>query len=143
MQNHLLQHGILPELTGINGAAINAAYTGLWVDVNGYSELTIEIEWTKGAGTGVQFYLDTTMVSGPNVDAPLASQIGSYPYAEHTGSGVTTYYRRQFVQASSASRKLCFSVPINENHVRVTSLLATGSPTTSDTAIVRFRVANR
>lgn len=143
MQTPLLQQDIPAIVVGINAAAINAVYTGYWVDVSGWCQLTVEIEWTKGAGTGVQFYIDTTQVEGPNTDAPLASQIGSYPYAEHTGSGVTTYYRRQFVQASTASRMLEFDIPINHKFIRITSLLATGSPTAADTAIVRFRLANR
>lgn len=119
-----------PGEVGLAGVLLNTTNSSSWLDTRGASQMTVDIAFTRVAGTNLTFYLDTS-----DVAAPTGVQIGQYPVANDSGSGVVDYYRRQFRWTTSSTGTYTFNIPINSRYVRIRDLTA-ASGGASDTANV-------
>ena len=125
------QRTLSPTDLGVNGLAINTAQTSNAIDVTGVQYMSVEIRWTKGAGTGVKFYLDESLDGGTTW---VRKQVGDLA----AGDGIEVLSDHGYSKTLAASGNFCVAdIPLNDKLVRISGLIALGSPNASDTAIAR------
>jgi hypothetical protein len=127
----------------MGNTAIDSAQTSNWVNVDDAEQITVEVEFTRVAGTALTFTIE--MYGGslnPNVTAPATIELTPYGVASHNGSGTVSYYTRTFSWTTSTTGTYPFNIPINTRWVRVKNLTATSGGAT-DKAKVYIRTSNK
>jgi len=126
-----------------NNDAINSAVVcgdTFGVKTEGYNIATFEIKYTKGAGTGYQFYLQGCNEGHSTSDCTNAADwhtIAIEQVIPGTGVALTTDL---IYHDAAASDQLTWSIGINYRRIRLSSFVAKGTPNTSDKITVYLRL---
>lgn len=118
---------------GLDDVAINSAKNSSQFSTGSFDQLTIFVAYTRAAGTGVTFQVEGSEDNGTTWHKIQTASIAS---------GVTTLSDATYTKVSSTSTNYIVNIPINNELIRISSLVSTGSPTSSDKATVRVRLAN-
>jgi hypothetical protein len=130
-------------LTNCSAASINAAVVcgdTFGVKVEGYNVMTLEILYTRSAGTGWQFYLETCYEGHTTSDCTAAGDwhvVTSQRVVVGTG---VTISPDPFIRVVSATDRVTYTIPINYRRVRLNGFVATGSPDANDKITVNARI---
>jgi len=125
------QQEISAAKLGLDDVAINSSTNSNQFATSGFDQLTIFVKYTRSAGTGVTFQIETTEDNGSTWHKVQTTAIAS---------GVVTLSDATYTKVSSSSTNYAVNIPINCEQVRISSLIATGTPTASDKATVRVRL---
>ena len=113
--------------TGFNLTAINSSVgAGTTIACEGHNQVTLFVTYTRNAGTGIQFNIET-------------SNDGSTFYkmqAAALSSGTLTLSDVLYTKVSSSTVSFVINFEINATHFRLANVVATGSPNTNDKATV-------
>jgi hypothetical protein len=102
-------------MTNCSAASINAAVTcgdTFGIRVEGFNVLTLEILYTRSAGTGWEFYLETC-------------------YEGHSST-----------QCTDAGDWITYTIPINYKRIRLGGFVALGTPDANDKITVNARLGS-
>jgi hypothetical protein len=124
----------LGALDNCGNAAINAAVTcggTRGFRVEGYQWLTLDIAYTKDAGTGYTFTVQACNEGQTTSDCTNAADWATIA-AESVAGGVTSLSLGSFAHVASASDHLVDTIGVNYRRIRLASFVATGSPTAND-----------
>jgi len=128
----------LGALEDCDAAQINVAKTcggTRGIKSEGYQNIALEIDWTKGAGTGWTATIEHCSEGHASTDCTTAGD-WSIVTDITPGSGVWTIDEAVLTYLSAASSNVTVTFPINYRRIRVKDLLASGTPNTSDVATV-------
>ncbi len=93
-----------PRQTGVNALVVTGTpQNGSWFGVDGCNQLTLEIEYTRVAGTNLSFQLEVTRDGGTTVNVLQTEEI--------TGSGSGTFDNFVHNDDNAASHKLVLYYP--------------------------------
>jgi hypothetical protein len=113
--------------TGFNATAINASVAaGTSIDCANHNQVSLYVTYTRAAGTGIQFNIEV-------------SDDGSTWYkvqAAALSSGTLTMSDVLYSKVSSSTVNFVVNFETNAANFRLANVVATGSPTSSDTATV-------
>ena len=113
--------------TGFNATAINASVAaGTSIDCTAHNQVSLYVTYTRAAGTGIQFNIEV-------------SDDGSTWYkvqAAALSSGTLTMSDVLYSKVSSSTVNFVVNFETNAANFRLANVVATGSPTSSDTATV-------
>ena len=113
--------------TGFNATAINASVAaGTSIDCTAHNQVSLYVTYTRAAGTGIQFNIEI-------------SDDGSTWYkvqAAALSSGTLTMSDVLYSKVSSSTVNFVVNFETNAANFRLANVVATGSPTSSDTATV-------
>ena len=108
--------------------------------VEGFNLVTFEITYTRSAGTGVQFYLESCnegLAATNCTDAADWHRVQSISIAAGTG----TLTDLLVTKVMGATAYYTYSIAINYRRFRIASMTATGAPNANDKATVKARLS--
>jgi len=133
----------LGALTNCSAASINTAVVcgdTFGIKVEGYNAVTLEILYTRSAGTGYQFYLETCREGHATTDCTAAGdwhRVVSDRVVVGTG---ITLSPDPFIRVVSVTDRLTYTIPINYRRIRLNGFVASGSPDANDKITVNARL---
>ena len=127
------QQEISAAKLGLDDVAINSSTNSNQFATSGFDQLTIFIKYTRSAGSGVSFTLETTEDNGTTYHTIQVGKISS---------GTVTLFDATYTKSLAASGNYVVNLPINYEQVRIANLVATGSPDANDKATLRVRLGN-
>ena len=127
------QEQISAATFGLDDVAINSSINSNQFATAGFDQLTIFVEYTQSAGTGVSFSLETSEDGGTTWHKIQVGKISS---------GTVTLFDATYTKALATSGNYVVNIPVNNQFVRLASLIATGTPDANDKATVRVRMGN-
>ena len=125
------QQEISAAALGLNDVAINSSTNSNQFATSGFDQLTLFISYTRSAGSGVSFSLEASEDGGTTWHKIQVGKISS---------GTVTLFDATYTKALAASGNYVVNLPINNEFIRLSSLVATGSPDANDKATVRVRL---
>lgn len=117
-----------PVELGLNDVSINSAVDSNWISCEGFLHMVIDIQYTRSAGSGVQFNLTTRRT------AFFANPL--YIQTQAISSGTSTLSDLLITKASAVSKNFRYDIPILADTIRIEDLIATGTPDANDKAKV-------
>lgn len=119
---------------GMNAVAINSAKDSNTIKCYGYNQLTLEIKYTRSAGTAVTFYVN-------QVDEDGSEFYRMYEVEGTVASGVQPIdtYRKRYDRTTSVSENWVVNIPIQAYAFKIESMTAT-SGDANDKVVVRARL---
>jgi hypothetical protein len=130
-------------LTNCSAASINAAVVcgaTYGIKTEGYNVMTLEILYTRSAGTGWEFYLETCYEGHATTDCTAAGDW--YRIASERvilGVGITLS-PDPITRTVSATDRITYTIPINYRRIRLNGMLALGSPDANDKITINARL---
>ena len=132
-ERHTEQLFFDPAHTGFNATSVDAAANGRWMPCTGYNQLTLEVFYDRAAGTGLEFYLETSPTDPSSATAEASA--GFIMAGDLASTGIETLTKRKWLRTVSVDDRFMVNIPINCRWVRIADMLSTGSPV-GDTATV-------
>ncbi len=132
----------LGALTNCDNAAINVAVTcggTRGIRVQGYNALTLEIVYTRSAGTGWQFVLETCHEGQGTTNCTDAADWHQVA-TEVVGAGTVELDAGTIGHDTTVTDRLTWTIGINYRRVRLASFVARGTPDANDKATVNARI---
>lgn len=126
--------------TGVTGAGGGGDITTVW----GWSKLTLRLKYTHGAGTGFTFHFEEcTENSGVYAnDCTDATDWSPVSVEAVDGTGTTTLLDETITSGTLGADKVrTWTVLLNYRRLRLASILALGTPSSSDKIGVTFTLS--
>lgn len=131
----IFQRFIDVNQTGVDALTLAAARTSSWIDVSGFSQMTIMIAHTRSAATNLTFNVERS-----ELNTSAAGSFGPVLIGNDAGSGTVNYYPQLVTIPTTTTKKHYIDMPINDKFIRIKDLNG-ASATGSDIVSVTFKLS--